>query len=451
MHGLLALILLTFVVTASNAGAAPAAGSISVTAPWQVTVAAGVYHAGSATAVVKKSAVIVVEAPAPVTVHDEKHTALPIYNPKASGWSRGQKMLKLVAMECTKFGMLDPTSVVVRSASTEETVFHKGVDYDFDPDWATFGRLENGAILPDREVYLDYTYGISRIDAIAVTKAGDVVHVIGIPDVVSPQPPAGPEGSVVIANIWLPGRIAQLTDDNLYQIVEPVYPEKHSDHPPAETLLPKTWAKLKAGQTVNFLAWGDSITAGGAASDVAHRYQERFATMLREKFPNATINMMTSGWGGRGSRNFLEDPPGAAHNFDEQVIGKHPDCVIVEFVNDGWMNADQFEKYYDDYLDRFQKAGIEMIVTLPHYNMHQWMNGSKTDRISEENRPYIKIIRDWATKHNVAIADWSGRWGHLQKEGIPYETLLLNGINHPNNYGHEMFALAILENFGGPK
>jgi len=57
-----------------------------------------------------------------------------------------------------------------------------------------------------------------------------------------------------------------------------------------------------------------------------------------------------------------------------------------------------------------------------------------------EKRPYVLTLREFADKHNVALADASARWEHLWKEGLPYLTLLHNTINHPDDRGHRLFA-----------
>jgi hypothetical protein len=57
-----------------------------------------------------------------------------------------------------------------------------------------------------------------------------------------------------------------------------------------------------------------------------------------------------------------------------------------------------------------------------------------------ERRPYEFALREFASKHNIALADASARWEHLSKEGILYLTLLNNTINHPDDRGHRLFA-----------
>ncbi|MDR3709863.1 MAG: GDSL-type esterase/lipase family protein [Capsulimonadaceae bacterium] len=443
----LLLVMLSLALT-GVAQAADGAGTIRVTGPWQVSVTAGRFTVGSDTVNVRASAAFDIAPPPLLSVQNEQHAALPVYNPTAAGWTRGAKLVKLVAMECTKRGLLDPASVVVKSAAGDGTVFKRGVDYEFEPDWATLGRLDGGAIAANQPVLVDYQYGASRIDSLVVNARGAVVLVPGIPEVVSPQPPAVPSGSTVIANIWVPGRSSALTGDSLYPIIEPAYPKTVSAHPVAEKLLPKTWAKLNSGQTVEILTWGDSVSTGAAASDVAHRYQERFATLLAAKYPKATVHMTTVAWGGRNSQSFLSEPSGSPHNFEEKVVAPHPDLIIMEFVNDSGTPTAVLEKRYSGFVDLFRKEGIEYIIVAPHFTNHQMMN-APSDRISADTRPYIKFVREFAPREGIALADWSQRWEHLQAEGVPYETLLLNGINHPNNKGHEMLAQALIDLFGG--
>jgi hypothetical protein len=47
-------------------------------------------------------------------------------------------------------------------------------------------------------------------------------------------------------------------------------------------------------------------------------------------------------------------------------------------------------------------------------------------------------LRQFAAKHNVALADASLRWGRLLKPGLPFTTLLSNSINHPDDRGHDV-------------
>jgi hypothetical protein len=56
-------------------------------------------------------------------------------------------------------------------------------------------------------------------------------------------------------------------------------------------------------------------------------------------------------------------------------------------------------------------------------------------------------LRRFARENRVPLADASRRWEELETLGIPYETLLANGINHPNARGHELFVEELMRFF----
>jgi hypothetical protein len=441
LNGWMLMTVLTF------AGHADETARIDVAGPWQIHVLAGVANVGGRKVRVAHDATLTVAPADLVTVTDEPYANLPEYDERVAGWVRGAKVHGLITCETTAPDMLINDSFALRPSTGRSTPFKPGEDYRLDARWATFGRVAGGAIGPQATVYASYRFGRGRIDTIFVDRSGTASLRRGVSDNANPHAPAVPPGSVVIANVWVPGRLNALTDDNIYPIVEPRYPHPARNRmPAAQSLLPKTWEKLRSGQPLSVLAWGDSVTEGGAASDAAHTYQRRFVTMLGEKFKSASVTLTTCAWGGRASESFLKEPPGSPHNFEEQVIGRHPDLIVMEFVNDGYLTADQVEERYSWLKKRFDEIGAEWIILTPHYVRPDFM-GVSSIRIETDPRPFVAALKAFGAAHNVAIADASLRWGHLLREGLPYITLLSNSINHPDDRGHQMFADALMDLF----
>lgn len=379
-------------------------------------------------------------------VVDEKYAELPLFQANAAPWGKGEKLRQLVTFETTAADALVPESVVVKSGPGNASKYVLGKDYALDGRWATLGRLPDG-IPAEQPVWVDYTCGWSRIDTVVVTRQGEVSLRKGTPHNATPHSPTLAAGDTALANLWIPARLPRLTAENLYPVLEPVYPKpRRKGPPPAASLLPKTWAKLQNGQPLHILAWGDSVTAGGQASDAAHQYQSRFITLLRAKFPRADLRLTTAGWGGRNSDSFLNEPPGAPFNFDHAVLEPRPDLIVMEFVNDAGMTPEVVEAKYSSLQKRFQEIGAEWAILTPHFVRPDWM-GAASGRVEVDPRPYVAGVRQFTAKHGVALADASLRWGHLLREGIPYVTLLSNSINHPDDRGHELFAQALMELF----
>ena len=160
--------------------------------------------------------------------------------------------------------------------------------------------------------------------------------------------------------------------------------------------------------------------------------------VLRKRFPQATIRVFSTGIGGSNTAGRL---PG----FDKEVLAHHPDVVTLEFVNDMGFPIDQLQARYTEILKRIRQANAAFVLITPHFTMPSWMklpSGRGTDP-----RPAVASLRRFAKGNDLPIADASRRWEQLEAMGIPYETLLRNGINHPDDRGHEIFAEELMRLF----
>ena len=129
------------------------------------------------------------------------------------------------------------------------------------------------------------------------------------------------------------------------------------------------------------------------------------------------------------------------------MLGVKPDLVISEFVNDARLTPAQVEERYAKLLADFQGIGAEWIILTPHYVRPDWMGLTREHDVDNDPRPYVAGLRQFAAKHGVALADASLRYGRLWRQGIPYNTLMVNAINHPDARGMRIFADALMEIF----
>lgn len=414
-----------------------------VTGPWTIETGPGEIVDGRASYVLDRPAQITLAPPELVRVTNERYARLPLFNEKAGGWRRGAALLELRAQECTATGLLRPDTVCVKPAP-DGAPFEAGKDYAFDAFWATVGRLDGGAIAPDQPVCIDYAYRPCRLDSVAVDAAGTVRLIPGLPHVGAAEPVEPGPGEVIVGTVWIPGDAEELTSEHLYPIdfgLTPLAPP-----PAAEQLLPRTLATLRAGKPVTIVAWGDSVTNGGGVTPESQWYQHQFHRRLAERFPEADITLHTAAWPGGNSRGWLQAPPGGEYDFQRDVLDKHPDLVTIEFVNDAYLDEAGVARHYGKMLERFEAIGAEVILITPHYVRPDWMRVN-TQKLSADPRPYVKGLRVFAATRGVALADASRAWGRLWRQGIPYTTLLLNGINHPDHRGHALFADALMALF----
>ncbi len=439
------VLLFNGICIAVNPPALENAMPIRVAGPWTVEIGPGAVMVDGVEYKLAVPVTVEVASPEVIHVRDECHPALPLFNKDAGGWMRGAKLENLRAEECNSTGLLLPETVRLKSAPGEATPFAPDKDYILDGFWANFGRTPESSIGARQTTFVDYDYSPCRLDSVLINKAGEVKLVKGVPHVALPLPPAPGADEAAIANIWAPGRTEKLTDENLYPIeFSKKAAEPQSGPTQAEQFLPKTLAKLRAGEQVTIVSFGDSVTDGGGVTNQPDMwYQNQFAALLRERFPKASIRVLTAGWGGASSKMYLEAPRGGTYDFVRDVLEPKPDLVTIEFVNDAYLDEAGTATHYAGILEKIRGVGAEVVLITPHLVRPDWLT-SDTLKVDQDPRAYVRGLKEFAAKNRVALADASREWCRLWRQGIPYITILANNINHPDARGHAIFAKALI-------
>lgn len=206
----------------------------------------------------------------------------------------------------------------------------------------------------------------------------------------------------------------------------------------AAKFLPKTIAKLKTGQSLAIGVSGDSITTGLDASALADAapnqpgYVDLVAQELRRK-TSAEINVDNRGVAGWSVATGLND-------LSKLLEGK-PDLVFIAYgMNDvGRRDPDWYGKTIDQMLEQIHKTlpEAEVILISTMVGNAEWVHTPR-----EMFEPY----RDQLAKRvrpGVALADVTAVWLELLKNKHDLD-LTGNGLNHPNDFGHRLYAQTIL-------
>ncbi|MCC7494394.1 MAG: hypothetical protein IT204_18700 [Fimbriimonadaceae bacterium] len=364
-------------------------------------------------------------------------------------WAEGTKLRNLQTIRpgvgTPAPGAVDPASVVVKR---DGVVLQRDVDYLLDPLWGSLGVGPSGKVTPNDVVTVDYRYSLLRLDSLVKDAAGQEVVRQGKPDLNCPEPPALQPGETRLGN-WLVPYHSDGKNGVWFATTA-----RAEDAPTASTAgrIPRTLAKIAAGQPVKIVCWGDSVTTGGDVSAPQFRYPDVFAARLKAKYPDKPITVAVHAVGGSNSLQWLfpdkypfPNPALLPQCNWERVVEAKPDLVTLEFVNDAGLQGENFQRHYELILSKVQALGAELILITPHFTMPSMMGFSSL--LEPEKRPYVLALREFATTHQLALADAAARWEHLAKEGIPYTTLLRNGINHPDDRGHALFADELLKCF----
>jgi hypothetical protein len=203
--------------------------------------------------------------------------------------------------------------------------------------------------------------------------------------------------------------------------------------------LPKTVAKLQSKQPVTLMLCGDSISAGANASLLTkappgcHDYGKLTSLALEQHFGSKVtfINHAVGGW---TSGNGLQQAK-------EQHIGKaKPDLVIIAFgMNDVFQrNVAAYEANIRGLMEaiRADAPDAEFILVASMLGNAEW--GMPMEQ--------FPIYRDALSKlcgSGVVLLDMTSMWEALLKRKRFYD-LTGNGVNHPNDFGHCVYAQSLL-------
>jgi lysophospholipase L1-like esterase len=197
-------------------------------------------------------------------------------------------------------------------------------------------------------------------------------------------------------------------------------------------LLPRTLAKLKAGQKITLFAFGDSITAGGEATRPELIYWQRWTDALKQKYPRAEIQTINGATGGDTTANGLA-------RLEEKVLKRQPDLVLIAFgMNDhnipGFgVPLETFSQNLRTMIDCVREHTSAEIILISAFPPNlKWHFGS------HRMEQYAKATEAVAREKKCAYADVYHNWVAIAAAKKP-EDLLGNNINHPNDFGHGIY------------
>lgn len=193
--------------------------------------------------------------------------------------------------------------------------------------------------------------------------------------------------------------------------------------------------KLEAGGPFRIASYGDSITAGGEASEEQFRFQQRYAQYLRTRFPKAEITVQDVSISGYSSRQGID--------WFDKYLGtvENPDLVLVGFgMNDhnlGMPEPEQFRLQLVELVNliRTRKPTASVILFSAFPPNDSWHHSTHRMQL------FAQATKQAATEAKCAYVDVFSTWEMVLKRK-DQSSLLGNNINHPNDFGHWLYEEA---------
>jgi len=229
---------------------------------------------------------------------------------------------------------------------------------------------------------------------------------------------------------------------DLQTLVTYSHKETWPDLVKAQETLPRSLKKLRSDETFQVVTLGDSITEGYNASGFAKTqaprnqpsYAEGFVRLLDQAFPgevtltNLGVAGRTAGWGLKQL---------------DRVIAEKPDLVIIAFGMNDPVSSEQFQKTNLEILTHLKKEipQTDLIFISGMNNNPDWRDPTKIPGFREA----LKAI----VRPNVILADITTPWEKLLTRKN-FSDLSGNNVNHPNDFGHRLYAEVLFSTFSKP-
>jgi lysophospholipase L1-like esterase len=214
-------------------------------------------------------------------------------------------------------------------------------------------------------------------------------------------------------------------------------------------------AKLRRGEPVTVVAFGDGVTAGCTIDpqrDESIAYHRQWHERLAAEKPQLKLTIVN-----RGELGQTVDE--AHERVGRDVIDVKPDVVLVAFgVNDcrtGPERIDHFERELSRLVWRIRQSRTAVVLmTTNMLNFRTTPQALALAPFAQQTAAvqtagwtthYVNRVREIAAERDVPLADGYAKWEAARARGVDTDTLLINGANHPNRQGHAMLAEALYD------
>ncbi len=202
--------------------------------------------------------------------------------------------------------------------------------------------------------------------------------------------------------------------------------------------LRKQWPK---NRTVNIVCHGHSVPAGYFKTprvDSFNAYPHLLHVGLKQRFPDAVINVIVAGIGGE------ESDRGAAR-FERDVLGHRPDLITIDYaLNDRRIGLEKARGAWESMIAAASQKNVQLLLCTPTSDVTQRPGATQKERAPL--REHAAQIRELAAKHALGLVDSLAAFDAAMASGVSLESLL-SQPNHPNRGGHDLVVKQLLEWF----
>lgn len=191
-------------------------------------------------------------------------------------------------------------------------------------------------------------------------------------------------------------------------------------------------------RTINIVCHGHSVPAGYFKTpvvDTFNAYPHLLHVGLKQRFPNAVINVIVTAIGGENSES-------GAKRFERDVLSLRPEVVTIDYaLNDRALGLARAEAAWRSMITNALARDIKVILLTPTPDV-----AARLDQADDPLNQHAAQIRRLASEYHVALVDSWEAFRNQLVSGVPLRDLMSQS-NHPNRAGHEIVANELLRWF----
>ncbi|ANH83899.1 lipase [Niabella ginsenosidivorans] len=202
-----------------------------------------------------------------------------------------------------------------------------------------------------------------------------------------------------------------------------------------KTELKKKWP---ANRTINLVFHGHSVPSGYFQTPAVHTleaYPHQVLQQLKEQYPDAVINVITTSIGGENSVQ-------GQKRFKKEVLPHRPDVLFIDYaLNDRAIGPEASRIAMEKMIRRALKKKIKIILLTPSPDLT--VDILKPGNILDQFRRQLIQL---AAKYKIGLADSYDAFYEQARSGKQLRDYMAQS-NHPNGKGHRLIAERIMKWF----
>jgi lysophospholipase L1-like esterase len=195
----------------------------------------------------------------------------------------------------------------------------------------------------------------------------------------------------------------------------------------------KTVKRLKTGENIRLIAFGDSLTYGWM---VNKGYIEFLNELLENRFPGNKITIINRGIPGNTASDGIK-------RLHDDVLESSPDLVFIQFALNDAYTGDSPENYRDNICTIIRtirektESEILLLTSVPLNNRKE----------NEHINKYYRVLSEISKSEDLPLVEVHKYWERKLTEGYDFFNLVQADMVHPTDDGYRLMAEAIMEYF----